>query len=195
MLNQYHDLQYINADKFSHIAMPAWDNNINLDSPATSAMIDFRLRPMSYVSPAVPVDEAKHLMDLSHVNLQFVIDEGVYQGIVSLRYLQSRKVMVKMQELGVKREEITVGDVMLPKSRAHALCYDAVKNARIGDVLHTLKSLGETYVIVVDRDEDDADIVGIISAIDIAQVLNVPFELFQSEKTFLSLVKILNRNA
>ena len=55
-------------------------------------------------------------------------------------------------ERGIKRQELTVLDIMTPASQVEVLALDDVNGSRVGHVLETLRKAGRQHALVVDFD-------------------------------------------
>ena len=70
---------------------------------------------------------------------------------------------------GVRRDELTVVDVMTPAERVEVIELAEVERARVGHVLETLRRAGRQHALVVER----AMVHGIFSISQIARQLGV----------------------
>jgi Mg2+/Co2+ transporter CorC len=75
----------------------------------------------------------------------------------------------------VKRESITVTDLMLPKREIKGFDFLEIKYANIGTVIHHLKDSGQQHCLVVDKQANK--IRGIFSASDISRKLKLPINV------------------
>jgi len=56
-------------------------------------------------------------------------------------------------ERGLRRDELTVADVMTSAQQVEVIAYEDVVSARVGHVLETLRRAGRQHALVVDFDE------------------------------------------
>jgi hypothetical protein len=56
-------------------------------------------------------------------------------------------------ERGLRRDELTVADIMIPAEQVEVIALDDVSAARVGHVLETLRTAGRQHALVVDFDE------------------------------------------
>lgn len=96
--------------------------------------------------------------------------------------------MQYLQEVGGKREDIFVRDIMTPQEKLEALFMVDVVNASVGDIIETLKNMGRQHALVIDLDEDKRQVVrGIFSTKQISMQLGVDFQPTEIAKTFAEL--------
>lgn len=169
--------------KINDILRPPSALTIDLYSSAQEVLTDFHLTQPLMIEQGTGIPAARELMKRSHVRLKLVIDsDEQFKGIISLADLMSVKVMRAREKTGLSLEELTVGDIMTPKSELHAIDSRQVRNASIGDLLYTMKSLGDQHVLVVDT--DSCCISGIVSSSDIARRLHIPLYISERANSF-----------
>jgi len=95
-----------------------------------------------------------------------------------------------MDTTGLKREELTVSDVMTHKDTMQAIDFKDFSHARIGDIVSTMKRLGENHLLVVDSDEDTVR--GIVSSSDIARRLHVSIYISERANSFSDIYNIVH---
>ncbi|WP_286238242.1 CBS domain-containing protein [Neptuniibacter halophilus] len=169
------------------------DSRTTLNSPAIDVFTDFhQVRPVT-VSESISVQEALEYMKSQHVRLLFAIDShDNFTGIVTSADILGRKVMAFMQKDGISREQVQVRHIMLGKLSIRALTYDQLVDARVGDVMLTLKNSGDQHVVVVEQNrEGNSGIRGIISASDISRCLRIGFNVMYEAKSFADIEKVI----
>lgn len=160
------------------------------DSPAMNVVTDFHFTRPSVLEADVCIDEAIRMMVKAHVHMKLIVDSNErFLGIVSMSMLQGRRAMRAAQQTGATRAEITVADVMVRRDRLHALSHEELQKSTVGDVLHTLKDLGEHHMLVLDRQQNR--ICGVVAASDVAKFLNAPIEIVQRAASFVEVVDAL----
>ncbi len=165
------------------IARPVSSRPLDTDSPALEVLTDFNEQAPMMLEQSTPLDRAIDLMKRTHVKLKLVIDsDEAFRGVISLADLLSVKVLRASQATGLGRHELTVANVMIPRSALHAVDYRELEGARIGDLLSTMKNFGERYVLVVDS--EDRSIRGMVAASDIARGLHMPIQIGERANTF-----------
>lgn len=184
--NRIPTISMANAAQFVDAAQPT---QLNLDSPAAWVTTDFTRRAPLVIEEDVKIDDAMYMMKKAHVKAKLVVDaQNRFLGIVGLRDLQSHKVLMAATRRQVPREDVTVHDVMTDKSHLHGFNYNELEGATIGDVLFTLKELGEQHVLLLDKDHS---LRGMISAADIARALHIPLDIAQRAHSFAEVFQVL----
>jgi hypothetical protein len=80
-----------------------------------------------------------------------VVDErDTVLGIVTATDILGEKAMRVALELGVRRDQLGVGDLMTPARQVNVLALADVERARVGHVLETLRQAGRQHALVVD---------------------------------------------
>jgi CBS domain-containing protein len=126
---------------------------VRLDDPALEVMTDFRRVRAITVAPDAQMDYARQRMRANGVHLLLVVDErNGLLGLITSTDIESDKPVRLVHDRGVRREEITVGDVMTPRERLEVIPIEAVEGARVGHVVATLEAVGRQHAMVVDRD-------------------------------------------
>jgi CBS domain containing-hemolysin-like protein len=126
---------------------------VGLDDPALEVMTDFRRVRAITVAPGTQMDYARQRMRANGVHLLLVVDErNGLLGLITSTDIEGDKPVRLVHDRGVRRDEITVGDVMTPRERLEVIPMEAVEGARVGHVVATLKAVGRQHAMVVDRD-------------------------------------------
>ncbi len=162
---------------------------VKADDPALDVMTDLTKVAAIAIGPCATLDQANQRMISSGVRLLFVTDQyNSIQGIVTATDIMGEKPMKYLKEVGGKREDIFVRDIMTPQDKLEVLFMVDVVNARVGDVVETLKRVGRQHALVVDLDEEKRQIVrGIFSTKQISKQLGVAIETTEVAKTFAEL--------
>ena len=155
----------------------------SLESRAKEFVTHFeQVTPLSLLADN-PLDTAIDVMRSAHVGAALVAsEEGEFLGIVSLTDLQSVKVLSIANKKGLKRDELSVQDVMVDKSALLGLSEVTLAHTSIGEVLHTLEKLGSQHILVVNP--QNREIKGLISARDIAKKLHIPVHIVPTATSF-----------
>ena len=157
-------------------------------SPAMDAMTD-----LTHVTPAVidldaSLHKAEERMKHAGVRLLFVLDtQHELLGLITLNDIHGERPLRVQRELGITHAEIRVRDIMTPNSRLETLSLRDVEDARIGDVILTLKRSGRQHALVVERTRDGMVIRGIFSATRISRQLGIPVDTSGIASTFAEL--------
>ena len=124
------------------------------ESPAMQAMTDLTRVTPATVRPQAPLADANQFMIARGVRLLLVADdqENVL-GVISATDILSERAMRVAIERGLRRDELSVADVMTSAQQVEVIAYEDVVSARVGHVLETLRRAGRQHALVVDFDE------------------------------------------
>ncbi|CCQ11755.1 hypothetical protein PALB_26560 [Pseudoalteromonas luteoviolacea B = ATCC 29581] len=163
---------------------------LSLSSSALKVVTDFTRRLPQVIMKDVDVEHALFMMVNGHVRSKLVIDhDDTFLGVVTAKDLTGRKVLATAQKRNVSRDDITVEDVMTKRSELQAMPYKLVETAKIGDVLETLRELGQQHVLLVG---DKGALRGMISAADIARALHMPVNILEHARSFKAIFEIIH---
>jgi len=124
------------------------------DSPALQVMTDLTRVAPATIRPQAPLAGANQFMITRGVRLLLVVDDHErILGVITATDLLSEKPMRAAQELRLRRDELTVADVMTGAEQVEVIDYADVEGARVGHVLETLRRAGRQHALVVDYDE------------------------------------------
>jgi CBS domain-containing protein len=162
-------------------------NQVGADSPAIEAMTDFSRVQAVTISPAASLAEANAIMISRGVRLLMVVgpDDAVL-GLITARDILGEKPMQILQARQGKHEELSVKDLMCPITHIDTLYLSEVLNARVIDILNSLKKQGRQHIMVEDVDPATGTprVRGIFSATQIGRLLGVPVLGFELSSTF-----------
>ncbi|WP_438970618.1 CBS domain-containing protein [Methylophaga sp.] len=176
-------------DNVEHLVQPEDFNEITTASPALTIFTDFKQHLPLVIDADTPAMQADYLMKKAHVRLKLVVDKDrELIGTISLQELNEQYIQI-LQNQGVDRADISVRDLMIPRSQQKVVHYQQLVDATIDDVLDALQKNGTLHCLVVDTEQHQ--IRGIISASDIARRLHIPVEI-ATPTTFVDIFKAVN---
>jgi CBS domain containing-hemolysin-like protein len=146
--------------------------SVKLSDPALHVVTDLSKVAAMTINPCASIDNASERMIASNVRLLFVTDQYFnVMGLITARDITGERAVLYMQEHGGKREDIMVRDIMTPRHRIEVLDYEDVAQAKVGDVVETLRRLGRQHALVMKRGEGEQidRISGIISTTQVAK--------------------------
>ena len=146
--------------------------SVKLSDPALHVVTDLSKVAAMTINPCASIDNASDRMIASNVRLLFVTDQYFnVMGLITARDISGERAVLYMQEHGGKRDDIMVRDIMTPRHRIEVLDYEDVAQARVGDIVETLRRLGRQHALVMKRGEgEEIDrISGIISTTQVAK--------------------------
>lgn len=159
---------------------------IELDDPAWSAMTDLHRAAVVTVRSRTSMDKANERMIRYGVRLLVVLDDAdAVAGFLTANDVLGEKPVRHLQLMGGTHADILAADIMTPQREIEALPIAAVKQARVGDIVATLKKTGRQHALVVEEDERGRQaLCGLFSATQIARQLGVPTQSFDLERIF-----------
>src|SRR5918911_3891121 len=124
------------------------------ESPAVQVMTDLARVAPATIRREAPLGAANQFMITRGVRLLLDTDdhESVL-GVITASDILSERPMRVAIERGLRRDELTVADVMTPAEQVEVIAYADVAPARVGHVLETLRRAGRQHALVVDFDE------------------------------------------
>jgi CBS domain-containing protein len=135
---------------------------VSLESPALEAMTDRAQAPLA---------GANQFMITRGVRLLLVVDEREkVLGLISATDILGERPLVISTGRGLRRDELTVADVMVPAQDVEVIALADLSGARVGHVLETLRRAGRQHALAVDA---EGMVCGIFSLSQIARQLGV----------------------
>ena len=126
---------------------------VTRESPALEVMTDLARVSPATIRPQAPLAGANQFMITRGVRLLLVIDDGeTVVGVITATDILGERPMVVATERGLRRDELTVADVMTPAEQVEVIALADVEAARVGHVLETLRRAGRQHALVVDFD-------------------------------------------
>jgi CBS domain-containing protein len=124
------------------------------ESPALHVMTDLARVSPATIRPQAPLAGANQFMIARGVRLLLVIDEReTVLGVITATDILGERPMLAATARGLRRDELTVADVMTPAELVQVVALADVEGARVGHVLETLRRAGRQHALVVDFDE------------------------------------------
>jgi CBS domain-containing protein len=141
-------------------------------SAAMQVMTDLTRVSPATIRPQAPLAGANQFMITRGVRLLLVVDEqhDTVLGVITATDLLGERPMQVAIGRGLRRDELTVGDVMTPAQQVEAIALVDVERARVGHVLETLRRAGRQHALVVDAERK---VRGVFSISQIARQLGV----------------------
>lgn len=153
---------------------------VQAESPATEVMTDLTRVDAVTIRPDASVDQANQTMIRRGVRSLFVVDEAnAVLGIVTATDILGERPVQVAQERDVRHVEVLVREVMTPADLLEAMELRDVQQARVGDVVETLKRSGRQHALVIEGESDEPaaagrTVRGIFSLTQIARQLGLP---------------------
>jgi CBS domain-containing protein len=155
---------------------------IDLTSPATQVVTSFTDTSPMRASFDTTIEQASKQLTTQRSDFILVTDEEQkLVGIVASADLQSSKIMILAQRLGLPRSEISLRYLMTPLSNLMGVSMKSLSYSCIGDALQTMEHHGAMFLLVTAANNE---ISGLISARDIARKLQIPVHISPIAHTF-----------
>ena len=144
---------------------------VSVESPAQEVMTDLRRTTPATIRPLAPLAGANQFRITRGVRLLLVVDdlESVL-GVITATDILGERAMQVAAARGMRRDELTVADVMTPAAQVEVVSLEDVRAARVGHVLETLRRAGRQHALVLDAERS---VCGIFSLSQIARQLGV----------------------
>ena len=197
MFRDYAPLDFVRLQPGAPYARPTQTlpDKVTLDDSAVQVMTDFQSTTAIIILPADTVDEAHSRMIQRGVRLLLVVDENRnVLGVITATDILGEKPVQVAAERDARRGEIQVRDIMTPQERIEVLDIAAVRGAKVGHVVATLRKAGRQHAVVVERDSQGGQVVrGIFSVTQIARQLGVSIQMTEVARTFSEIEASLAR--
>ena len=147
---------------------------VTAESPAAHVMTDLTRTAPATIRPQAPLAGANQFMITRGVRLLLVADdhENVL-GVLTATDILSEKPVRAVTERAVRRDELTVEDVMTPVQQVEAIEFSDLRGAHVGHVLETLRHAGRQHALVVESEGARPMVRGIFSVSQIARQLGI----------------------
>lgn len=147
--------------------------SVSMNSPAIDVMTDLKTVSAMAIGPCATLDEAGQRMAASNVNLLFVTNQFNHVvGIITSNDLTGGKMVNYLSQVGGKREEVMVRDLMTLQENIEVLDLSEIKKARVSDVIGVLKHMGRRHALVATRDFSGSQVIcGVFSSLQISTQL------------------------
>ena len=144
---------------------------VSIESPAIDVMTDLRRTTPATIRPRAPLAGANQLMITRGVRLLLVVDDReTVLGVITAADILGERAMLVATERGLRRDELSVADIMVPAEGVEVVTLADVAAARVGHVLETLRRTGRQHALVVDAERM---VCGIFSLTQVARQLGV----------------------
>jgi len=126
---------------------------VTLESPALDVMTDLSRTSPATIRPQAPVEGARQFMISRGVRLLLVTDDReAVLGVLTATDVLGEKAVRTATDRGMKRSELSVGDIMTPARQVEVIALAEIEGARVGHVFETLRRAGRQHALVVDFD-------------------------------------------
>lgn len=183
--------EYLPLGSYSPALAGAWmlarpsPARVTLDSPALDVMTDFAQVPAATIERSASLATANDYMVTHGVRSLFVVTpDGRLAGLVTTTDLIGDRAVRASHARGVRRHELTVGDVMTAAEDMVALMLEDVRSAKVGHVVASLKQAGRHHELAAEAlPGGEVRIRGMFSVSQIARQLGMPLQISELART------------
>lgn len=197
MIKEYSPLSIIHLKTGSSFLRPvqALPELVKLSDPAISVMTDLTKVSVVSVRARTSMDKANAKMIRYGVRLLLVLDDNEQvAGLLTATDILGEKPMRYLQNMGGTHADIMVRDIMTTQRELEALKIENVKNARVGEIVATLKKSHRQHALVVAEGADGKQAVcGLFSITQIARQLGAQVQSFELARTFAEIDAVISR--
>jgi CBS domain-containing protein len=158
-------------------AQPKAQGAVTEQSPGIEVMTDLASIKAATIDPHTSLDRAEQAMIHQGVRSLFVVSNfPCVDGLITLADLGGEKPMQQVNDRHIRRQDLSVTDVMTALSALDALDYDELKSSTVGQVIATFKKLKHSHLLVVQAAtaQGPARIRGVISLTQLERQLGRP---------------------
>jgi CBS-domain-containing membrane protein len=168
---------------------------VSLDAPALEVMTDLEQVTAVTIDPEASIEHAMRVMVRRNVRLLLVVNvDNEILGLITATDLLGEKPVQYMHEHGGSRADIQVRDLMTPHERLEVIEFEAVRTAKVGHVLATLRASGRQHALVLDAEERERPRVrGIFSTSQLSRQLGETVQTGEVAYTFAEIEAALAR--
>jgi CBS domain-containing protein len=152
---EYHPLpiRELGVDASFRRPTQAQASRVEVESPALQVMTDLARISPATIRPQAPLAGANQFMITRGVRLLLVVDDSeTVVGVITATDILGERPLVVATGRGLRRDELTVADVMTPAEQVQVVALADVEGARVGHVLEMLRRTGRQHALVVDFD-------------------------------------------
>ena len=167
------------GERFS-LPRPSATASVTPESPALDVMTDLRRVGAATIDSRATIGEANTSMIERGVRALFVVEDAQkLAGIVTFTDIQGEKPMQIALARAMRRDELTVRELMTRADRLEVLDLREVQQARVGDIVATLRAAGRQHALVAEvtgmsSESGEHTVRGMFSLTQIARQLGIP---------------------
>lgn len=175
-------------------SLPQTKRTARLDDRAIPLLTDVRFSPLVVASDRDGLDQTLHVMLRAGVRMAFVSGaQGELVGMVTADTLMGERPVLRALAHNVHRQELSLADVMTPLTHWEVADMQAVRHARVGDIVATLREHGLRYLLVTEVVDGRTSLRGVFSAKRLEAALGEPIDADLHAHSFAELESVLVR--
>jgi CBS domain-containing protein len=195
MIKEYKPLQIFSLKTGSSFVRPVQSlpERVKLSDPAISVMTDLSKVSVVSVRAKTSMDRANAKMIRYGVRLLLVLDDNEQvAGLLTATDILGEKPMRYLQNMGGTHYDIMVRDIMTSPRELEALKIEDVRNAKVGQIVASLKKSHRQHALVVSEGADGKQAVcGLFSITQIARQLGAQIQSFELARTFAEIEAVI----
>jgi CBS domain containing-hemolysin-like protein len=166
-----------------------------IDDSAEKVMTDFRVTRALTIQATTSMQSANNKMIANGVRMLLVVDiHNFVIGLITATDILGEKPVRIVQERGIDRTDVLVGDIMTPRERMEAVDMRDIAHARVGHVVATLRAMGRRHALVVETDDMGRQTVrGLFSATQVEKQLGTSIDTPEVARSFAEVGEALTR--
>jgi len=175
------------------VSHPSKPKLVTLESSALDVMTDLRQNNAAVIEPYVPMEFANSYMIQRGVRSLLVLNhDHSLIGIITATDILGDKPLRFIQERRVKHNEVLVSDIMTPLDRLEAIPIEGVQNAKVGQVVASLRDTGRQHILVIENNADSKlSVCGIFSFTQIERQLGTTIPSTKIAENFAEIEETL----
>ena len=198
MIKEYSALQVTLLKVGSSFVRPVQTlpERVKLSDPATSVMTDLNKVSVVSVRAGTSMDKANAKMISYGVRMLLVLDDNEQLvGLLTATDVLGEKPMRFLQNMGGIHADIMVRDIMTTQRELEVLKMEDVQNAKVGQIVASLKKFGRQHALVAIEGADGRQLVcGLFSITQIARQLGAQIQSFELARTFAEIEAVIARD-
>lgn len=174
-MTQYQPLKLVSLNhkvpsKSTKVSLP--NIKLSLSSPASVLVDAFTDRKPVTVHADDGIQETLHVMNAMKTSV-CLIENARHEiiGIVTKRDLMGQKAVAYATKTSTPFADLSVRDIMIPRASLYSISKETARAADIGDVVETLKRIGDTYILITEEQVNRSEIKSVVSTEEINQLL------------------------
>jgi len=146
---------------------------LSLSSPAAVLVDAFLDRKPISVHADDSLKDTHHLMHAMKISVCLVENSrNEVIGIVTKRDLMGQRAVAYATKSATPIADLSVRDVMIPRSSLFCISKEQARAASVGEVVATIKRLGDTYILITDNQVNSSVIQAVVSTSDVDKLLD-----------------------
>jgi CBS-domain-containing membrane protein len=169
---------------------------VKLTDAATSVMTDLSKVAVISVRAKTSMDKANAKMIRYGVRMLLVLDDNEQvAGLLTATDVMGEKPMRFLQSMGGTHADIMVRDLMTTQRELEVMKISDVKDAKVGNIVASLKKSHRQHALVVEEGADGKQTVcGLFSITQIARQLGAQVQSFELAHTFTEIDAVIAHN-